>query len=65
MVFENEEEQGYIVDDFQSLIDGAKRCMPSGHIRILEHFYMLAKTGLSTQELQKWKEKMAEVADNG
>jgi hypothetical protein len=65
MVFENEEEQNYIVDDFRYLIDSAGRCMPSGHVRVLEHFYMLAKTGLSTQELLAWKEKMAEVADNG
>jgi hypothetical protein len=65
MVFDNKDEQGYVVDDFRSLIDGAKRCMPSDHVRVLEHFYMLAKTGLSTQELLAWKNKMAEVAGNG
>jgi hypothetical protein len=65
MVFDNKDEQGYVVDDFRSLIDGAKRCMPVDHVRVLEHFYVLAKTGLSTQELQKWKEKTAEVANNG
>jgi hypothetical protein len=36
--------------------------MPSDHVRVLEHFYMLAKTGLSSQEL---REKMAEAANNG
>jgi hypothetical protein len=62
MVFDNKAEQGYVVEDFRSLIDGARRCMPSGHVRVLEHFYMLAKTGVSSQEV---KEKMAEAVCNG
>jgi hypothetical protein len=55
-VFDNEEEQRYIVDDLRGLCDGARRCMPGGHVRILERFYVLAKTGLSSLELKEQRE---------
>jgi hypothetical protein len=59
-VFDSGEEQGYIVDDLRVLCDTARQCMPGGHVRVLEHFYVLAKTGLSSSELKEQRERLEE-----
>jgi hypothetical protein len=66
MVFENDEEQSYVVDDFRYLVDeSVKLGMPIGDTRVLRHFFMLAKTGLSTRELVGREQRMLEETGNG
>jgi hypothetical protein len=61
-VFDSKDEQRLIVGDLRELCDRARRCsMPGGHVRVLEHFYVLAKTGLSSLELKEQRERLEET----
>jgi hypothetical protein len=52
-IFDSKDEQRLIAGDLRTLCDRARRCMPSSHVQVLEHFCVLAKTGLSSLELKK------------